>query len=71
MQAIGLKCQFLKTGGLSRGERFQVLNRLIYIEQILTESGQLERDTVHWTFPKLVIEKASDSLETMEENTDI
>lgn len=56
--AVGLRSRFLKTGGLSRGERFQVLNRLIHIEQILSEAGKVERDTTHWSFPKLLTEKS-------------
>lgn len=64
--AVGLQSRFLKTGGLSRGERIQLLNRLIYIEEYLMITGKLEKNTVQWTFPKLEAKQLINQSELLE-----
>lgn len=43
LKAVGLGVQFIKLGGLSRGERVTKYNRIFAIEDELVQNGALGR----------------------------
>ncbi|XP_029645357.1 enolase 4-like isoform X1 [Octopus sinensis] len=51
--AVGLQATFLKTGGLFRKERTDILNRLFIIEQKLMQEDRLATLPNTWKYPKL------------------
>ncbi|XP_014782069.1 enolase 4 [Octopus bimaculoides] len=51
--AVGLQATFLKTGGLFRKERTDILNRLFIIEQKLMQEDKLVTLPTLWKYPKL------------------
>ncbi|KAM4702742.1 enolase 4 [Rhinophrynus dorsalis] len=62
--AVGLGVRFIKLGGLLRGERTTKYNRLLAIEDELTQAGMLGIQTEH-EFPTLCNDSQNPSVESL------